>query len=432
MRKVKSHMSTYWHTNGSADRPRIRTGILAANPHIHGGVTSHVQTVFDALEQWGAGPEVIYVVTRPATTDDAAKAVTQAELLERFHGSIWALPYVRFPFLWTVTPILFAGRNLRQYDMLVCVCGSVHLAFSLALMKLPYVIWMGTLWEDELRAQIEGGDPHAARILAHPFYPLLKYQERVSLQQSRLIVTNSRHTANRVTQTIPELSSRVKDVTTPIDTDYFQPDEQIRAAPPYGEYLLFTARLNDPRKNVALLLQVFATLRIEFPALKLVLTGESPDANLQQKVRALNLEGSVIFTGYVSRDELRRLYQGALLYVLSSNQEGLGLVLLESMACGTPVVSTRCGGPEDIIQDGEVGYLVPTENAAELTNAVATLLRQPTHLQAMRERCVAYVQQHYSHGKLTHQFFKAMQTAFPDPMQHLNIPADHRPHDADS
>jgi glycosyltransferase involved in cell wall biosynthesis len=299
-------------------------------------------------------------------------------------------------------------------------------------MKLPYVIWMGTLWEDELRAQIEGGDGHAARILAHPFYPLLQYQEHVSLQQSRLIVTNSRHTANRVTRTIPAVSSRVRDVIVPIDTDYFQPDEQIRATPPYGEYLLFTARLNDPRKNVALLLQVFAALRAEFPALKLVLTGEAPDESLQQKVHTLNLEGSVIFTGYVSRDELRRLYQGALLYVLPSNQEGLGLVLLEAMACGTPVVSTRCGGPEDIIQDGEVGYLVPTENAEQLTSAVASLLRQPAHLQAMRKRCVAYVQQHYSREKLAHQFFKAMWTAFPYPMQHLNISADHRLHYADS
>jgi len=272
---------------------------------------------------------------------------------------------------------------------------------------------MGTLWEDELRSQMINGDNHAARLLRQPLYPLLAWQERFSLCRARLILTNSYHTTRRVTQMLPQAATRVRTIFIPVDTTYFHPAEQVRASPPYGDYLLLTARINDPRKNVILLLRAFAHLRAEFPSLRLVLAGEMPGESLRKQVTDLQLEEAVVFTGYVSRDELRQLYQGALLYVLPSNQEGLGLVLLEAMACGTPVVSTCSGGPEDIIEDGVVGRLVPLNDVPQLTNAIAGILQNPVQLHSMSEHCVNFVQQHHSLTAIEDQFCTAMQDAFP-------------------
>jgi glycosyltransferase involved in cell wall biosynthesis len=71
---------------------------------------------------------------------------------------------------------------------------------------------------------------------------------------------------------------------------------------------------------------------------------------------------------------LVRQYQGAEVALLSSWQEGFGMVLVEAMACGTPVVSTRSGGPEEIIRDGVTGFLSPVGNALALAEAVERLL----------------------------------------------------------
>jgi glycosyltransferase involved in cell wall biosynthesis len=70
---------------------------------------------------------------------------------------------------------------------------------------------------------------------------------------------------------------------------------------------------------------------------------------------------------------LRKLYQEAACLALSSDEEGFGLVVVEAMACGVPVVATRCGGPEEIISHGSDGYLVPLDDARELANHLRLL-----------------------------------------------------------
>jgi glycosyltransferase involved in cell wall biosynthesis len=75
--------------------------------------------------------------------------------------------------------------------------------------------------------------------------------------------------------------------------------------------------------------------------------------------------------------ELQNLYQEACFFALSSDEEGLGIVLLEAMASGLPVVSTACGGPESIVEHGRSGFLVPIADADALSKAMGRLVEQP-------------------------------------------------------
>jgi glycosyltransferase involved in cell wall biosynthesis len=84
----------------------------------------------------------------------------------------------------------------------------------------------------------------------------------------------------------------------------------------------------------------------------------------------------------IDMSTLAQLYRNASLFVLSSDEEGLGLVILEAMASGLPVVSTRCGGPETAVIEGETGYLTPVRDACALTDAMHMLLDDP----ALRHR----------------------------------------------
>src|SRR6267143_570436 len=89
----------------------------------------------------------------------------------------------------------------------------------------------------------------------------------------------------------------------------------------------------------------------------------------------LGLESQIEFVGKKSNAELLRYLQESALLVLPSRRETLGTVLIEALACGTPVVATRCGGPEDIVTD-EVGVLVPTEDPEALARGIQTVLER--------------------------------------------------------
>jgi glycosyltransferase involved in cell wall biosynthesis len=151
-----------------------------------------------------------------------------------------------------------------------------------------------------------------------------------------------------------------------VDTSRFVPAACDRHADPY---VLCVGRLNDPRKNVSLLLQAYATLAARVTSVRLVLAGFfGPDDPFWKDVDRLGLRDRVRFVAAPEADALVALYQRAAVFALSSDEEGFGMVVLEAMSCGIPVVSTASGGPDSIIRDGVDGCLVPVGDAAALAD----------------------------------------------------------------
>lgn len=148
-----------------------------------------------------------------------------------------------------------------------------------------------------------------------------------------------------------------------IETDLFEPTDNRR--PNQDPYILCVARLNDPRKNIGCLLEAYARLPTQLRAdVRLVLAGPcGPPTAFWERADELGLRDRIEFVSDPSREAIVKLFQHASVFALSSNEEGLGIVLLEAMACGVPVVSTRSGGPDGIVTDGVDGYLVPLDDA---------------------------------------------------------------------
>jgi D-inositol-3-phosphate glycosyltransferase len=158
-----------------------------------------------------------------------------------------------------------------------------------------------------------------------------------------------------------------------IDTDTFCRSSRRSAA--NGEYILCVGRFADVRKNVGLLLDAYAQMPADVKQrVRLVLAGSSaPPESFWKRADSLALRQRITYVKQPTRVELVSLYQNASAFALPSDEEGLGVVLLEAMACGVPVVSTRSGGPEGIITDGEDGYLVAREDAASLADRLSRL-----------------------------------------------------------
>jgi glycosyltransferase involved in cell wall biosynthesis len=135
-------------------------------------------------------------------------------------------------------------------------------------------------------------------------------------------------------------------------------------------------------------------LRERVPDVLLVIAGEGPArAHCERRVAAAGLEGNVRFVGYLDRaGELMDCYRAADVFVFASRTETQGLVLLEAMAQGTPVVSTAVMGTIDVLAQAE-GAVVVKENLQEFAAAVAGLLTDPARRAELGDRARSYAQE---------------------------------------
>ena len=140
--------------------------------------------------------------------------------------------------------------------------------------------------------------------------------------------------------------------------------------------LIVTVGRYVDEKNQALLLQAVARIAPDFPGLRVLIVGDGPlEPDLRSLVSSLGLGEVATITG--ERTDAVDLTAAADVFVLSSDSEGLPLVLLEAMSLGTTVVSTDAGGTGDVVEDERSGLLVPTRDVDALADALRRLLAEP-------------------------------------------------------
>lgn len=182
---------------------------------------------------------------------------------------------------------------------------------------------------------------------------------------------------NYVTSVRSKVEPRILFAPPGVNAKVFHPAYQRLHSDMTDPYILSVGRFDDPRKNIELLLEAYALMRFSMkdPPRLLLVGASGPSPTFWQRVRELNLQASVSFQSNPTDEQLVRYYQQALCFALSSDEEGFGVVLAEAMACGVPVVATRCGGPEGIITNTVNGFLVPMGNALVLANRMQLLVQ---------------------------------------------------------
>lgn len=152
-----------------------------------------------------------------------------------------------------------------------------------------------------------------------------------------------------------------------------------------GQHLLFVGRLAGG-KGVTVLFEAFEQLLPRFPDLHLTLIGDGPARlELETEAKQRCLGDVVTFTGYRSQAEVAEALKEVDMLVLPSFAEGVPVVLMEAMASGLPVVSSRVGGIPELVEDGVSGLLVPPGDTAALADAIGKLLVNPALCARMGE-----------------------------------------------
>lgn len=209
---------------------------------------------------------------------------------------------------------------------------------------------------------------------AHP--KAYRFFYRLLYPRSDGILCNSRHMKEDMAALVPSAAGRIHVVPNPVDV------ERIRAAarggdnpfPSEGIHLVSVGRLTR-QKGYDLLLRAVAAASREAAGLGLTLVGDGPEAAaLQGLARELGLQDAVVFAGH--RDNPCPFMAHADLFVSSSRYEGSPNAVLESLACGTPVLAFDCpGGTGEILSEGRNGWLVPAEDTGAMADRLVRIVR---------------------------------------------------------
>ena len=207
--------------------------------------------------------------------------------------------------------------------------------------------------------------------------------ERRHVRQVDRILTSSAYSAARIAEEYGVPAHRITVVPEPIDlVRWRQAFESAPELPRRGNSILCVAHLY-PRKNVATLLAAMTRLSNQ-AVLRVVGTG--PDlARLERRARELGLGRRVEFLGHVAFDRLAGEYRRADIFCLPSRQEGFGIVFLEAMAAGLPIVAARAAAVPELVSDGESGILVAPDSPGDLAAALDRLLSDPGERRRMGE-----------------------------------------------
>jgi phosphatidylinositol alpha-mannosyltransferase len=145
--------------------------------------------------------------------------------------------------------------------------------------------------------------------------------------------------------------------------------------------ILFVSRLEE-RKGIRYLLKAFRVVKAEFPQSRLIVVGPGNGRRYKDYVQAVKLK-DVVFVGYASYDSLPRYYRTADIFCVPAvGQESFGIVLLEAMAAGKPIVASNIDGYANVLTHQAEGLLVPPKNKEALAHALLSLLND----QALRQQ----------------------------------------------
>jgi len=210
----------------------------------------------------------------------------------------------------------------------------------------------------------------------------LPHIRRAALRRADLLIAPSRYTVQKLNEIQGIPAEKIRRLPWSLNPAFLllaERRDSLDLPPefPHGHVILTVGRLaaSERYKGVDDLIRAVSQLRPTIPDLQLAVAGDGDDLmRLKTLAAEMNVRNSVHFLPGLSREKLAACYARAEVFALPSTGEGFGLVFLEAMAVGTPIVAVAAGGSTDLVENEINGLLVPPHNPKQLADALARLL----------------------------------------------------------
>ena len=308
------------------------------------------------------------------------------------HRLLWHLYYSK-PFSWRLQQKkwlykLFAGTtsysalcSLRLWRMLKQDRPQYILAQDYSTGRIDMLVWIGTMLKIPVLTYHAGSVPGTY---------IGQWSKQWSFNRIDTFILSS-HTALEQMKKRWKLSvDQLTVIFSPIRTDQLIPIDRELACQqmdldPAKCYLLFVGRFDDGIKRISMIMEVWSRLKNKYKDLDLLIAGKGNDEQSLREIAAGYDRQRIHFLGWVTgKDRQRALYNCAHYLVLASIREGLPTVIAESMACGTPVISSDVGGVSELVHEEKTGWLFESGDDAMFTQKLEKALSPATDYAQLR------------------------------------------------
>jgi glycosyltransferase involved in cell wall biosynthesis len=198
------------------------------------------------------------------------------------------------------------------------------------------------------------------------------------------------------------ITGRTEVIPNGVDTDIFLPGPRDEASAQLGlvpsRFRFIFAGVYKPAKGIDVLLDAMRIVHEKYPDSELILIGKSNNSpyyrQYAEQAGSLGITQAVRFVPLMPKSVLAAWFRASDAFVLSSRTEGFGIVLCEAMSCGLPVIATRSGGPEDIV-DNTNGLLVDPGDCDLLANAMMRMYENIRLYRSRKEEIREFVKSRY-------------------------------------
>jgi len=320
---------------------------------------------------------------------------------------------------------LSLGRDLARRTTFDLVC--IHqafaavgpLLFSRCLKDLPLVYFFHSPWHEEFLTK----DPAGTKIRYRLGAPLLKRIERRLISRASLVTVLSNFMGDKVSREHGFPEGRIRKLPCGIDLSRFdlpsgdKASAKERAGIPSDRVVFLTIRNLVPRMGLDSLIRAFHSSAIIREKGLLFIGGSGAlEGALKQMVKDFDLDGIIRFLGHVPEDRLAQTYQWADFFILPTRRlEGFGLVILEAMACGTPVLGTPVGAIPEIIGAFDKRLLFDSPGWQDLARKIELVIEEREQYSFDPIACRRFVEENYSWEKMAEHFEKEIAGIIPLP-----------------
>ena len=241
--------------------------------------------------------------------------------------------------------------------------------------RLPFVVSLKGVIADELRNE---------KGLTRALLSIQARWERLNARRADVVIAPSRYSAEAARREYGVADSRMVVVPEPIELERWRGLLAAAAPRPRGGPAILCVARMYPRKRIGDLLEASALLRRRIPGARVRVVGKGPEwAAVTRLHGTRGFRDTVALLGNVSRERLAEEYVSADIFCLPSVQESFGIVFLEAMAAGLPVVACRAAAIPEVVEDGVTGLLVPPRDPGSLADALEVLATDPGRARAM-------------------------------------------------
>ncbi|MGR8934977.1 MAG: glycosyltransferase family 4 protein [Gammaproteobacteria bacterium] len=394
-------------------RPKNRVMISTIAP-ISGGVPTMLRFICHTLSKEGYEPVIAHY--QPYSLSPALSVPVFKLLVGSVKSEIrktWGdyethavgawLPELEFTHYFATA---YWRKIMDSCDAFISVSGNVLAATPYRQTGRPFLAWVATDWEGDRKERVRRFSWLRKWLDGTVNRFIIKRLEKKLLTSGHILALSD-YTAG-VLKILSGNAFNNTVLSMPVDADRFKPCPDRVVAHRIG----FTGRIDDPRKNIGLLLEAAAVLNAKGERVTILLIGARPSDEIRHRIERLGLHEQITCIPHLSRTELCAYLQTLDVFVLPSHQEGLCISALEAMSCGIPVISTRCGGPEEFVIPEKTGMLVDFD-VQQMAQAIRTVVSDRTLRAQLSQGARQIVEERYTPVRAERIFWDAFNATFP-------------------